>query len=52
VAGTFLFGASLLCNINFSTTARMNGRLVQNGSTEVKGSKGEIPRPTCRSRRR
>jgi hypothetical protein len=41
VAGTYLFGASLLYKVNASTTARMNGRLVLNGSTEIKGGKGE-----------
>jgi hypothetical protein len=41
VAGTYLFGASLLYNVNASTTARMNGRLVLNGTTEIKGGKGE-----------
>jgi hypothetical protein len=40
VAGTYLFGASLLYKVNASTTARMNGRLVLNGSTEIKGGKG------------
>ncbi len=40
-AGTYLFGASLLYKVNSSTTARMNGRLVMNGSTEIKGGKGE-----------
>jgi hypothetical protein len=40
--GTYLFGASLLYKVNASTTARMNGRLVLNGSTEIKGGKGEI----------
>ena len=34
--------ASLLYKVNASTTARMNGRLVLNGSTEIKGGKGEI----------
>ncbi len=42
VAGTYLFGASLLYKVNASTTARMNGRLVMNGSTEIKGGKGEV----------
>jgi hypothetical protein len=41
VAGTYLFGASLLYKVNASTTARMNGRLFLNGSTEIKGGKGE-----------
>lgn len=42
VAGTYLFGASLLYKVNSSTTARMRGRLVLNGSTEIRGSFGEI----------
>jgi hypothetical protein len=42
VAGTYLFGASLLYKVNASTTSRMNGRLVLNGSTGIKGGKGEI----------
>lgn len=42
VAGTYLFGATLLYKINASTTARMRGRLVLNGMTEIKGSFGEI----------
>jgi hypothetical protein len=41
LADTYLFGASLLYKVNASTTARMNGRLVLNGSTEIKGGKGE-----------
>jgi len=36
VAGTYLFG------INASSNARMRGRLVLNGSTEIRGSFGEI----------
>ncbi|MDZ4138568.1 MAG: DUF2793 domain-containing protein [Erythrobacter sp.] len=40
--GTYLFGATLLYKINASTTARMRGRLVLNGSTEIRGSMGEI----------
>jgi hypothetical protein len=42
VDGTYLFGASLLYKINASTTARMRGRLVLNGATEIRGSLGEI----------
>lgn len=42
VAGTYLFGASLLYKVNASTSARMRGRLVLNGATEIKGSFGEI----------
>ncbi len=41
-AGTYLFGATLLYKVNSSTTARMRGRLVLNGSTEIRGSRGEI----------
>lgn len=41
VAGTYLFGASLLYKVNASTTTRMNARLALNGSTEIKGGKGE-----------
>src|SRR5690606_32124210 len=33
VAGTYLFGASLLYKINYSADARMSARLVVNGST-------------------
>jgi len=42
VDGTYLFGATLLYKINASATARMRGRLVLNGSTEIRGSLGEI----------
>ena len=42
VDGTYLFGATLLYKINASATARMRGRLVLNGTTEVRGSLGEI----------
>ena len=42
VDGTYLFGATLLYKINASTSARMSGRLVLNGSTEIRGSRGEI----------
>ena len=41
-SGTYLFGATLLYKINASTTARMSGRLVLNGSTEIRDSFGEI----------
>ncbi|MFN4170861.1 MAG: hypothetical protein ACK4GW_03810 [Pseudorhodobacter sp.] len=40
--GTYLFGATLLYKINASATARMRGRLVLNGATEIRGSFGEI----------
>jgi len=42
IAGTYLFGATLLYKINSSTMARMRGRLVLNGATEIRGSRGEI----------
>ncbi len=42
VAGTYLFGASLLFKINASGNARMRGRLVLNESTEIRGSFGEL----------
>ena len=42
VVGTYLFGATLLFKVNSSTNARMRGRLVLNGSTEMRGSRGEI----------
>jgi hypothetical protein len=42
VDGTYLFGATLLYKINSSATARMRGRLVLNGTTEIRGSLGEI----------
>jgi hypothetical protein len=42
VDGTYLFGATLLYKVNASTTARMRGRLVVNGATEIRGSFGEI----------
>ena len=40
--GTYLSGATLLYKINSSTAARMRGRLVLNGATEIRGSYGEI----------
>jgi hypothetical protein len=42
LADTYLFGATLLYKINASATARMRGRLVLNGTTEIRGSLGEI----------
>jgi hypothetical protein len=42
VDGTYLFGATLLYKIDASATARMRGRLVLNGTTEIRGSLGEI----------
>ena len=41
-SGTYLFGATLLYKINASATARMRGRLVLNGATQIRGSFGEI----------
>lgn len=41
VDGTYLFGATLLFKVNSSTSARMRGRLVLNGTTEIRGSFGE-----------
>lgn len=42
VAGTYLLGGTLLYKINTSGSARMRGRLVVNGATELRGSFGEI----------
>ncbi|PPB79401.1 uncharacterized protein DUF2793 [Albidovulum inexpectatum] len=42
VDGTYLFGATLLYKVNASTSARMRGRLVLNGTTEIRGSFGEV----------
>ena len=42
VDGTYLFGATLMYKVNASTSARMSGRLVLNGTTEIRGSRGEI----------
>ena len=42
VDGTYIFGATLLFKVNSSATARMRGRLVLNGTTEIRGSLGEI----------
>ncbi len=41
-AGTYRSSASLLYRINASTSARMRGRLVLNGTTEIRGSFGEV----------
>lgn len=41
VAGTYLFGATLLYKANACTSARMRGRLVLNGVTEIRGGFGE-----------
>jgi hypothetical protein len=41
-AGLYAFGGSLLHRANVSTTARMRGRLVRNGTVEIPGSLGEI----------
>lgn len=45
VAGTYLFGGSLLYKQSTSTTARLRGRLVLNGTTEISGSFGEFSAP-------
>ena len=42
VDGTYLFGVTLMYKFNASTSARMSGRLVLNGTTEIRGSLGEI----------
>ncbi|WP_424968868.1 hypothetical protein [Dinoroseobacter sp. S375] len=40
--GTCLFGATLFYKINANTTARVRGRFVVNGTTELRGSLGEL----------
>jgi hypothetical protein len=42
VAGVYLFGASLLYRVNTSLAACMRGRLLLNGTTEIRGSFGEV----------
>ncbi|OWU84695.1 hypothetical protein ATO6_10100 [Oceanicola sp. 22II-s10i] len=42
VAGTYLFGLTLIYKVTASTTARMRGRLVLNKTTEIHGSIGEL----------
>ncbi|MDB6179495.1 hypothetical protein PAF17_18615 [Paracoccus sp. Z330] len=42
VAGTYLFGASLMFKTNGSTASRMSGRLVKNGTAEIRGALGEV----------
>jgi hypothetical protein len=46
--GTYLFGATLLYKINASATARMRGRLVLNGTTEIRGSPALEAGLSCR----
>ena len=41
VAGDYLFGATLMYKVNSATTARLRGRLVLNGTAEIRGSFGE-----------
>jgi hypothetical protein len=41
-AGLYAFGASMVFKANAGATTRMRGRLAVNGSTEVRGSFGEI----------
>lgn len=45
VDGTYLLGPTLIYKVNASTTARMRDRLVLNGTTEIRGSFGEISAP-------
>ena len=45
VSGTYLFGASLLYKTNGSAAARMSGRLVLNGMSDIPGSFAEIAGP-------
>ncbi|WP_292288731.1 hypothetical protein [Marivita sp.] len=40
--GTYLLGATFLYKVDASTSARMSGRIVLNGTTEIRGSRGEI----------
>ncbi|MDK3075642.1 hypothetical protein QO034_21475 [Sedimentitalea sp. JM2-8] len=42
VGGTYLFGASLQFKTNGDNSARMSGRLIRNGTTEIRGSYGEL----------
>jgi hypothetical protein len=42
LAGTYTFGAKLLYKVATSTTARMRGRLLLNGTTEIRGSFAEV----------
>ncbi len=42
VDGIYLFGATLMYKVNSSTSARMSGRLVLNGTNEIRGSYGEV----------
>ena len=42
LAGTYAFGATLLYKVATSTTARMRGRLLLNGTTETRGSFAEV----------
>jgi hypothetical protein len=42
LAGTYTFGATLLYKVATSTTARMRGRLLLNGTTEIRGSFAEV----------
>jgi hypothetical protein len=45
VAGTYLFGGSLMYKQVTSTAARLRGRLMLNGTVEIRGSVGEISGP-------
>jgi hypothetical protein len=47
VDGTYLFGATLLYKVNSSTSARMRGRLVLNGATEIRGLLRRDQRRAC-----
>jgi hypothetical protein len=42
VEGTYFFGASLVFKQNASTTTRMRGQFILNGTTQIPGSFGEL----------
>jgi hypothetical protein len=42
LTGTYAFGATLLYKVATSTTARMRGHLLLNGTSEIRGSFAEV----------